>query len=269
MITFNRLGRYGNLGNTLFQYCTLLGVGKQLNYTVKIPNNPTYYEDSYENYNYSIFDGFDITTNILESTDIISHNYVYSGHIFNGDIFNIEDNTNIHGYFQCEKYFNFCREYILEKLQFKSTITREGNELFKNLDILPEETTSIHIRRGDYLKKTKFHPIQPVEYFKTAISKVKNKNYLFFSDDIEWCKQVYGKNPNVYFSVNNNPFVDMYAMSKCKDNIIVNSSFSWWGAWLNKNQNKKVIAPKNWFGEAGIKRGYNSKDIIPQDWIIL
>ena len=144
---------------------------------------------------------------------------------------------------------------------------KQGDKIFQTLHILPEETTSIHIRRGDYLNKTKFHPVQPVEYFKTAISELKSKNYLFFSDDIEWCKKVYGKNPGVYFSEGNNPFVDMYAMSKCNDNIIVNSSFSWWAAWLNRNNNKRVIAPKNWFGPSGIQKGYNSKDIIPENWI--
>jgi len=267
MITFKKLGRYGNLGNSLFQYSTLLGVGHKLNYNVKIPNNPTYYEDSYENYNYSIFDGFDINTGILEAHDIISYNYVYSDHTYNEEIFNIPDGSNIHGYFQCERYFNFCREYILDNLQFKQDNIKRGDMLFKKLDILPEETVSVHIRRGDFLKKTKFHPVQPSEYFKTAISQLKSKNYLFFSDDIKWCKKVYGKNPGVYFSEGNNPFVDMYAMSKCNDNIIVNSSFSWWGAWLNRNNNKRVIAPKNWFGPKGIRKGYNCKDIIPENWI--
>ena len=267
MITFRQLGRFGNLGNTLFQYSTLLGVSYKTGYDVLIPKHDTYYEPSYENYNYSIFDGFDITTEILSEQDIVNTSYNYSGHVYCDEIFNILDNTNLHGYFQCERYFNFCRDYILDNLQFKSNNIKQGDKIFQTLHILPEETTSIHIRRGDYLNKTKFHPVQPVEYFKTAISELKSKNYLFFSDDIEWCKKVYGKNPGVYFSEGNNPFVDMYAMSKCNDNIIVNSSFSWWGAWLNRNNNKRVIAPKNWFGPKGIRKGYNCKDIIPENWI--
>ena len=90
---------------------------------------------------------------------------------------------------------------------------------------------------------------------------------MFFSDDIEWCKSTYKDNKDVYFSENNNPFIDLYSMSKCKDNIIVNSSFSWWGAWLNSHPDKRVVAPNKWFGEA--YKCYTVKDIIPQSWIVL
>jgi len=267
MITFKKLGRYGNLGNTLFQYCTLLGVGSKLEYDVKIPNNPTYYEHSYENYNYSIFDGFNIPTEILSSTDIIETEYDYRGHVYDDNIFTIKDNTNLKGYFQCEKYFNFCRDIILNNLEFKQETCKESDKLFDSLDINPNETTSIHVRRGDYLKKTKYHPVQPTSYFTEAIKKCDTNNYLFFSDDIDWCKRVFGKNKRVFFSENNSPFVDLLSMSKCKNNIIVNSSFSWWGGWLNKNPDKIVVAPTNWFGPSGIKRGYNDRDIIPETWI--
>jgi len=264
MITFRSLGRFGNLGNSLFQYSTLLGVGSRTGYEVLIPKHSTYYENSYENYNYSIFDGFDITTPLLQ-TDTTNHTFEYNGMDYRSDIFEIQDNTNLHGYFQSEKYFNFCKPIILENLKFKDFVIKDSNILFDSLDIEPEETTSIHVRRGDFLKKTQHHPIQPPEYYKEAIKNTKNKNYLFFSDDIEWCKSTYKNNKNVYFSENNNPFVDLYSMSRCKHNIIVNSSFSWWGAWLNTNPTKRVVAPNKWFGEA--YKQYTAKDVIPQDWI--
>jgi hypothetical protein len=266
MITFNRLGRFGNIGNTLFQYSTLLGVGNKTGYNIQIPKHSTYYSKNYENYNFSIFDGFNIDDTILDfNCNEIEHTFDYTGMDFREDIFDIQDNTNLHGYFQCERYFNFCRELVLKKLKFKDEIILNGCNLFTNLNIIPEETTSVHVRRGDFLKKTQFHVVQPPDYFKNAINLITSKNYLFFSDDIDWCKSVFGKNKRVYFSQNKNPFVDLYCMSKCKDNIIVNSSFSWWGAWLNLNKNKQVIAPVNWFGPANSR--LNDKDIIPETWL--
>ena len=264
MITFRRLGRFGNIGNSLFQYSTLLGVGDRTGYNVLIPKHKTYYENDYENYNHSIFDGFDITTPILEKDSTV-YTFEYNGMEYKPNIFDIEDNTNLHGYFQSEKYFSFCRHVILKNLKFKDNIIKDSNKLFNSLDIEPQETTSIHVRRGDFLKKTSHHPIQPPEYYKEAIKNTTNKNYLFFSDDIEWCKRTYSKNKNVYFSENTNPFVDLYSMSKCKHNIIVNSSFSWWAAWLNTNSNKRVVAPNNWFGKA--YSNFTTKDVIPQNWI--
>ena len=264
MITFRKLGRFGNLGNSLFQYATLLGVGYRTGYNISIPKNETYYERDYDNYNYSIFDGFHITTDILKK-DTTEYTFEYNGMDYQPTIFDISDNTNLHGYFQSEKYFNFCRSLILDNLVFKEHIIKDSKRLFNNLNIEPEETTSIHVRRGDFLKRTQHHPIQPPEYYIEAIKNTKNKNYLFFSDDIEWCKQSFKNNKDVYFSENVNPFVDLYSMSKCKHNVIVNSSFSWWGAWLNTYNDKRVIAPTNWFGPA--YKNFTTKDIIPQQWI--
>jgi len=266
MITSEKLGRFGNLGNSLFQYCTLIGVGQKTGFEVKIPHNPTYYEERYNNYNYCILDGFNIDTPFITNEKYTS-TFNHTGFKFNKDIFSISDNTNLHGYFQSEKYFNFYREHILDKLNFKDNIAELGDLLFNKLDIIPEETTSIHVRRGDFLKHSNHHPQQSAQYFKKAVNLIMSKNYLFFSDDIPWCKQVYSSNKNIYFSENQNPFVDLYAMSKCMNNITVNSSFSWWGAWLNTNINKQVIAPSNWFGPA-----YDNQpptDIVPESWILI
>ena len=266
MITFRKLGRFGNLGNSIFQYSTLLGVGYRTGYNIAIPKNETYYENDYQNYNYSIFDGFNITADILKK-DTTKYIFEYNGMDYQPTIFDINDDTNLHGYFQSEKYFDFCRSLILDNLVFKENIVKDSKKLFNSLDIEPEETTSIHVRRGDFLKRPLHHPVQPPEYYIEAIKYTKNKNYLVFSDDVEWCKRSFKNNKDVYFSEDNNPFVDLYSMSKCMNNIIVNSSFSWWGAWLNTNINKQVIAPSNWFGPA-----YNNQpptDIVPETWTLI
>ena len=117
MITFKCLGRYGNIGNSLFQYSALLGVSNKTGFEARIPNNPTYYHKAYDNFNYSILDGFIIDTPFIKNEEY-KYEYNYGGFKFKEKIFNIKDNTNLFGYFQSEKYFNFCREYILKKLAF-------------------------------------------------------------------------------------------------------------------------------------------------------
>jgi hypothetical protein len=127
----------------------------------------------------------------------------------------------------------------------------------------------LHIRRGDYLTNI-VHNTNKEDYYKNAIKlieeKVKNPVFYIFSDEIEWVKQNFDiKYPTVYVDFNDalTNFEDIKLMSSCKHNIIANSSFSWWSAWLNENSNKIVIAPKQWFTDVS----RNTKDIIPKSWI--
>ena len=115
------------------------------------------------------------------------------------------------------------------------------------------------------------HGIIPVEYYLKAVDLIKAKTseikLLIFSDDIEWAKKHF-KFPNTEFvsgDISETHFEDLYLMSVCKHNIIANSSFSWWGAWLNENPDKIVIAPKNWFNK-GPKDTY---DLYPEGWITI
>jgi hypothetical protein len=119
-------------------------------------------------------------------------------------------------------------------------------------DILNLETCSLHVRRGNYVERQQYHPLQTVEYYTKSIETIgKDKHYLIFSDDIQWCKENLSFIENKTFVEGNKDYEDLYLMSFCKDNIIANSSFSWWGAWLNKNNNKRVIYPSVWFGNNG------------------
>ena len=131
--------------------------------------------------------------------------------------------------------------------------------------ILKKRTTAIHVRRGDYLKFSKHHPAQTAEYYNNGMELLRNKTDTFIvcSDDIEWCKQnIIGD--NVVYIENERDYIELYLISLCDNVIISNSSFGWWGAWLNKNSNKTVIATKQWFGEA---ISHNESDIIPNKWI--
>jgi hypothetical protein len=133
-------------------------------------------------------------------------------------------------------------------------------------DVLSLNTCSIHVRRGDYIGLQNFHPVQPVSYYEEAVKIVgDDKHFLIFSDDINWCKENFTFLKNKTFVLNNLDYEDLYLMSMCKNNIISNSTFSWWGAWLNRNENKQVIIPSKWFGIS--YSHLNTNDLYCEGWI--
>ena len=177
------------------------------------------------------------------------------------------------GFWQSDKYFLKYESEIRKDFSFPSFTDRVNINLLS--EIINSNSVSIHIRRGDYIQMNsaiESHPLCSIKYYQSAISKIKEiiekPKFYFFSDDIEWVK-------NQFFSVENAIFVnhnkgkdsykDMQLMANCKHNIIANSSFSWWGAWLNPNPKKIVIAPKNWFKDTSI----DTSDLIPSTWIRL
>ena len=162
------------------------------------------------------------------------------------------------GYWQSEKYFIEIEDIIRDNLKPLESII----EILKS-KYPTENSVSIHIRRTDYVKSNGYHPVQSIEYYQNALDLLEYDNILIFSDDIEWCKTNLHFD-NMIFVEGNDDIEDLWLMSLCNHNIIANSSFSWWGAWLNENKDKKVIAPKKWFGE---KSGLNDSDIIPEKWI--
>lgn len=170
------------------------------------------------------------------------------------------DDVRLEGYFQTEKYFEHCRDEVVK------VFSTEEKQIFK-------ETASVHVRRGDYLLHPHLFPVLPSKYYQKAILHLRQnsiENFLVFSDDIEWCRkeftlEKYGT--NFYFIENGCEHADINDMSACEHNIISNSSFSWWGAYLNQNPNKIVVAPmhQKWFGRHN--RHLITKDILPKEWI--
>lgn len=170
-----------------------------------------------------------------------------------------QDGICIDGYFQSEKYFSDFRKGVIDAF---------GLSYEKNKGVV-----SIHIRRGDYMELEQFHPFVSQEYITDSIYHFYAKgykNFLVFSDDMDWCrKTLSGTNfPLCRFQYSNGKSEsdDIRRMSGCEHNIIANSSFSWWGAWLNRNPEKIVIAPKRWFGKS---MNHDTKDLIPENWIRL
>ncbi len=167
------------------------------------------------------------------------------------------------GYFQSEKYF--APTLVRELFKIDPGTEKKLKNEYKHLSL--EETVSINVRRGDYLKQQRTHPVCRMEYFKAAINLLGEKrNYLITSDDLEWCKTHFtGK--NFFFARQTDPVSDLYLQTMCCDNIISNSTFSWWGAWLTTHPGKTVIAPAEWFGP----RSFNTstRDLLPEEWIVI
>lgn len=155
----------------------------------------------------------------------------------------------IWGYWQDERYFMKNERIIRDIFSFRGI-----DELNQNvaLKLMSCSSISLHIRRGDY---TSFGmSIMGVEYYRSAVeyikSKIENPIFFIFSDDKDeaetMAKRLYIKYELITHNQEKNSYKDMYLMSRCKHNIIANSSFSWWGAWLNENKSKIVVAPKLW-----------------------
>lgn len=166
------------------------------------------------------------------------------------------------GFFQSYKYFEHCEEKIRELFQFNEQIKDTINNKYKTL---PSNTCGIHIRRGDYIGNA-WHEVCNLQYYNDATKEMKNRTnidlFCVFSDDILWCKENL-KDENFLFVEENSDIEDLYLMTQCKNHIISNSSFSWWGSWLSSNQDKIVISPKKWFND----ENREVKDLLPENWI--
>ncbi len=182
----------------------------------------------------------------------------------NGEVF-------LDGFFQSEKYFYDNRDVIKDEIQFKRDYFGEEGRNYKQL-IKHHQSVALHVRRGDYLKSGALN-VCNINYFKNAIefflSNYNEPMFFVFSDDIDWCRE-YLRCPNMKFvdipDARVNPVIDMQLMSLCDHQIISNSTYSWWAAWINNNQNKVVVSPYKWFN----REDYNESAMIhtiPEQWV--
>lgn len=168
------------------------------------------------------------------------------------------------GFYQSEKWFKHNRPRIIDQLAPSKNIVDIIEAKYSDLLAL-ENSVAVHVRRGDYVKNQGNHAVLPLEYYEKAMEHFSpDHDYVIFSDDINWCKEIF-KMPRMHF-VQDKDYVEIYLMSMMKNCITANSSFSWWGGWLNLNRNKKIIGPSVWFGP-NIR--HNTADIIPDWWIKL
>lgn len=250
----------GGLGNTMFQIAAAIGYGLEHN------KNVAFYREAYrasshgpiENYFNNILKHINFES--LPPEPLFKHYPEPTFHY--SEIPYIDGNLLLEGYFQSEKYFLSHKNIIQNLFSYDYDIPKHKKEVLKH-----EETCSIHIRRGDYLHLPQYHPVQDLEYYRQAISNFgNNTTFIIISNDMLWCKQNF-IGENFIFTTNNKPEEDFYIASRCHHNIIANSTFSWWSAWLNLNPDKKVIAPKKWFGPEYYDK--NTKDIYCPDWVLI
>lgn len=186
------------------------------------------------------------------SRNYINEMYNCGEYSFQANVLNI-NNGYLDGYWQHEEYFKDIKDEILKKYCFKNINGDRIHNLLEQIE--NNQSVSIHIRRGDYVNIDNYNNISTIDYYKEAINIIENKRenpvFFIFSDDVEWVKKNM-KIKNSYlvnFNSGLDSYKDMFLMSRCKDNIIANSTFSWWAAWLNTYSKKIVIRPYIWTNE--------------------
>jgi len=267
MIGFNALGRMGRFANQMFQYASLKGIAKNIGADICIPNHTQVVDDGIGNkLRTELFDSFDLNVHIglLNNghAPVVNERFFH----FDEELFSMcPDHVSLQGYFQTEKYFKHIEQEIREDFTFKDEILKPCKEMISSV----EEPIALHIRRTDYITNSDNHFNLPLEYYDAALKHFdSNRNVIVFSDDPAWCQeQDLFSDDRFMISENTDNRVDLCLMTLCNDFIIANSSFSWWGAWLSQNKNKKVIAPVQWFGKTGYTKDHDTKDLIPNDWI--
>ena len=189
--------------------------------------------------------------------------------IYNKDIEQVKDNTYLYGYFQTEIYFKTLRNELLQIFRIQQEIDLINSSLISQMK--SENSISIHVRRGDYLNSP-FEILDIQNYYQKAIEfiqkEINSPVFYIFTNDYLWVEKNFEllniKKTIVKINSDNQSYLDMILMSNCKHNICANSSFSWWGAWLNTNPSKIVIAPDRWFKNAEYVASYYN--LIPSDW---
>jgi hypothetical protein len=281
----------GGLGNQMFQYA--IGREVSLRNNVPLKLDLTFLNDKTSKENFT-FRNLEINKfkidleyanneeiNFFHKRNTLLYNYLYDFGIKRNNLYiseknrfhnfkNLGHSLYLDGFWQSELYFKNIRHTIINDFEFRK-VNFENEKLIDEIKF--KNTISVHIRRGDYVNNktiNNYHGTCSFEYYKKSITYFKeifiDTKFYFFSDDINWVKNTFGVNKNYsYIDINNNinNHYDLLLMSNCNHNIIANSSFSWWAAWLNQNIDKKIIAPNKWFQ----KKENEPLNIIPENWI--
>lgn len=282
----------GGLGNQLFQYAIAKAIALKNGVPMKI--DLSFFKD-YKWHAYSLAP-FNIDENVAsaeECTDLLnpslsllsrglnkltkkekqSYKLEEKGFAFDCSILDEKPPKYMIGYWQSEKYFTSIEKTIRKDFEVKIPPSEENQKLLD--EILKSNSVSIHIRRGNYVSDeviNNFHGTCSMEYYETAISYLKenvdNPIFYIFSNDIPWSrKHLNFEGTKVFVDVNDDTtdYEDLRLMQNCKHNIIANSTFSWWAAWLNSNPSKTIITPKQWFANEEMQN--QIQDLIPEKWI--
>lgn len=275
----------GGLGNQMFQYALAMkleDMGKQVKIDI------TKYAEHHVHNDFELDKVFGLSCSYASVDEVKKLGYRKENHwteiikktpfckktIYTNESLAFDENVlgldgrYLEGYWQCEKYFWDIREKIISAYSFPDFSTEQQREDARRI----EETCSIsvHIRRGDYLNYSYYKDICTMDYYRKAMQYFREHfpgqaRFYIFTNDISWAEEHFPET-DCYFVKGNTgteSFRDMQLMSLCKHNIVANSSFSWWGAWLNQNVDKIVIAPKRWINSLPDEQ----VDIVPESWL--
>jgi Glycosyl transferase family 11 len=254
----------GGLGNQLFQYA----FGRALSSEHKVPLffNKSDLDCGRRHY---ALDSFNVSVK-FKAPGAITH---FRETQFNYDpqVHTADTNAYFVGYWQTEKYFHTMATTLRQEITLKTQVSTKTAEVGRQI-LLSPESTFVHVRRSDYLTPhtSAYHGNLTMDYYLSAMKYINDEttsvaNYFVFSDDPSWCRQNFPDCQIVDHNLGKGEEVeDLYLMSLCKNAIIANSSFSWWGAWLGDTKPDRIcIGPKKWFSGANL----NTEDILPKRWV--
>lgn len=275
----------GGLGNQMFQYALALKL-ESLGRQVKI--DVTKYAEHHVHNDFELDRVFGIDCPFASVREIRRLGYRKANHlteflkrtplgkktIYNNESYAFDekvltlDGCYLEGYWQSEKYFSDIRDKIRKTYQFPDFATEKQRDYARQIQ--ESLSVSVHIRRGDYLNYSYLQNICTEDYYQWAMDDFRKKypgnaQFFIFTNDVPWAKEHF-READCHFVTGNSgadSFRDMQLMSLCRHNIIANSSFSWWGAWLNRNPEKIVIAPEKWINSETEEQ----IDVIPDTWI--
>ncbi len=254
------LGELGRLGNQLFQIAATIGVARRNGCSFIFPT-----------WQYSRHFEFP-----LPQAHPIRHMQRRAPRSFAYEEIVIDRATELWGYFQSHRYFAHCEEEVRHYFTPHHALAQLLDSGFA--DLLARETCSVHVRRGDYLGDPTWPELAAGDYYERAMSQFdSNTTFVIFSDDTAWCMERF-RGRSTFFVEALSAVEDLFLMARCRGHIIANSSLSWWGAWLDPNPDKKVIAPVRWFGRKHAEPSvpyrpnhsagfYDTSDIVPPAWI--
>jgi len=274
----------GGLGNQLFQFAVARAMGVRLGASVVLDNS-SLVTDKKRRYELGAFK-FPSTVPIISRPDgnrrgLLSKwldpvQAVREKHFeFDPEIVALRPGVSVHliGYWQTEKYFRDVSKQIRDDLQFVSSPDEKNAALLEQIQSC--NAVSVHFRRGDYVSETHtaaYHGTPSMDYYRRAVSmimaRVPDAHLFVFSDEPQWVKDHFKPDAPLRVVDTNcadAPAADLRLMAACRHHILANSSFSWWGAWLNPRADKMVVAPKRWFHEAKS----NTIDLLPDGWLTI
>lgn len=290
----------GGLGNQLFQYASAKRLALRHNVELKI--SPNFKNDIARQYKLKYFDISEriateneihkltlyfksynqLKNKIYRKLQLLKPHYkrrVYTEKLFENDLGLLKASQNVYliGNWANGLFFREIKGELLEILKLKPKFQTQAFLNYK-LEIENSNSISVHIRRGDYVTSEAANNLLGVlshDYYNRAITlleeRLSNFTLYIFSDDIEYVKRNFNFNAECVFIKHNDiqDYHELILMSYCKHNVIANSTFSWWGAWLNKNEKKLIIAPQKWYNDQTVQEYHEEHSFIPNSWTLL